>query len=166
MTMPRLKSIGFILLISIGLLMAGCAGMGKKAEPPKVNIADIRVSEFRSLETDFNIALRLINPNDFPLKIRGLQFDMNIQGKEFATGVSNQSVDVPALGSAIVEVDAYASVLKMAASVWSLINGKDQQGGLAKALKYDLSGKLLVADPGFAKRSIPFESKGELSFNQ
>ena len=165
MTLQRFKWTGLIFLFSIDLLVAGCAGMGKKADPPKVNIVDIKVSEFRALETSFNIELRLINPNDFPLKIRGVQFDMNVQGKEFATGVSNQSVDVPALGSSIVQVEAFASVMKIAASVWDLVKGTDKEGGSVKELQYDLSGKLLMTNSVFTKTSIPFQSKGQLSFN-
>ncbi|MEA3437976.1 MAG: LEA type 2 family protein [Thermodesulfobacteriota bacterium] len=166
MALQKFKWTGLIFLFGIGLLVAGCAGMGKKADPPKVNIVNINVSEFRALETSFNIELRLINPNDFPLKIRGIQFDMKAQGKEFATGVSNQSVDVPALGSEIVQVEAFASFVKMAASVWDIVKGTEKEGGSVKELKYDLSGKLLVSNPDFSKKAIPFDSKGELSFDQ
>ena len=166
MTLLRFKWIRLIILLGFGLLVAGCAGMGKKMDPPKVNIIDIKVSEFRALETGFNIELRLINPNDFPLKIRGIRFDMKVQGKEFATGVSNQSVDVPAYGSETVSIEAYASVLTMAASVWDLIKGTGKEGGSIKELQYDLSGKLMVANWGSAKKPVPFQSKGQLSFNR
>ena len=41
--MKFIRTIPAIAILAIGLLLAGCAGIGKPLEPPRVSLADIRV---------------------------------------------------------------------------------------------------------------------------
>jgi LEA14-like dessication related protein len=158
----------FIRLLLVPLCLtfiAGCAGTGRYANTPRITLADIRIQEIKTLESAFQIALRVLNPNENPLEISGLECELKIDGKEFATGVAGDHHVIPAYGSAIVPVTVYASMLDMAASAVSFAQGAHADTGRLKPLRYELSGHLRLGGKNMMKRTLPFQSKGELSLD-
>src|SRR5262245_17840534 len=100
------------LMTVICLLLAACAGAGfsnRDLESPEVTISDLQLRNAGLLEQQFGLVLRLRNPNDADLPLRGLKVKLDIDGEPFATGLSNENVTVPALGEKIVTVDAVSS---------------------------------------------------------
>jgi len=93
----HLKSLGF-LLVACALLLSGCAAMYGLKEDPKISIADIRIQEVKAMEGIFLIKLRVLNPNDVPLDLHGINCDLEINQRHFANGIgdSNQTVPPPA----------------------------------------------------------------------
>ena len=92
------------------LIIFGCAGVGKHLEPPRVKMANIRPESFNLLETVFEVQLRVFNTNDTPLHIKGVESEIEINGKPFAFGVSESDVAVPAYGTALLPLRVYSSV--------------------------------------------------------
>jgi LEA14-like dessication related protein len=138
------------------LAIAGCAGIGKQLEPPRVSLANIRVEEVSGLETAFEIQMRVFNANDVDLKVTGIKADLDVNGRPFATGVSNSSVEISSYGTELVTVTVYSSVIKMFKSVYGLKESEE--------LKYRLNGKIRVsAGNGVVPTSLPFESEGQVS---
>ena len=88
-----------VAILAIGLLLSGCAGLGKPLEPPRVSLANIRVEDFTGFETVFQIQLRVINTNDVDLKVKGIEAELEINGQSFAAGVSNTPVKIPSFGT-------------------------------------------------------------------
>ncbi len=144
------------------LLVANCAGMGRKPLPPRIQIADIQVQEVKALETAFQVQLRLINPNDFPLDVKGLSCDMEIDGKRFAAGVSNTHRQIPAYGSDTIEVSVYSSAINMAAALIQMLKKAQKTGAASEKLVYRLSGRLNL---GGLAAPVPFSSEGALSLD-
>ncbi len=155
-----------ILLLSLLLcsffLFFGCATIGSHLEQPKISIADIQVKELKTLEGVFVIELRVLNPNDIELNIRGVTCELELDGRHFATGIANTDHIVPAYGTTIIPVNVYASMFDMVASVVDLIQTSDPASPRAKPMEYSLTGKVRIASNGFQK-NMPFVSKGELS---
>jgi LEA14-like dessication related protein len=139
------------------LLLAGCAGIGKPLEPPRVSLAGIRVEAFTGFETVFQIQLRVINTNDVDLKVKGIEAELEINGQSFATGVSNTPVKIPSFGTELVTVKVYSSVINMFKSVYGLHDSEE--------LKYRLNGKLRVAGDNALATTLPFESEGVVTLN-
>ena len=100
------------------------------------------------------VKLRIQNPNDSPLDINGVAVQMDVQGKRFATGVSDAVVNIPRFGEAIVGVPVSISVFRIASQAIGVMT-KEYRGKLA----YEMTGKL--AGPAF--NSVHFESNGELT---
>ena len=144
-------------VLAIGLLLAGCAGLGKPLEAPRVSLADIRVEDFTGFETVFQIQLRVINTNDVDLKVKGIEAELEINGQSFAAGVSNTPVKIPSFGTELVTVAVYSSVIKMFKSVYGLQESEE--------LKYRLNGKLRVAGANALATTLPFESEGVVTLN-
>jgi LEA14-like dessication related protein len=136
------------------LIMAGCAGVGKRLEPPTVKLADIRLEALNVIETVFDVQLRVFNTNDTALQIRGVECKIDLNGKEFAIGVSKSNVEVPAYGTALLPLQVYSSVfdiIKHAAGLPS-----------QNQLDYQIKGELRLGGSAFPS-ILPFESEGHIS---
>jgi LEA14-like dessication related protein len=140
----------FLLLFT----MAGCAGVGKRLEPPRVKLADIRPEAFNVLETVFDVQLRVFNTNDTALQIRGVECKIDLNGKEFAIGVSESDVEVPSYGTALLPLKVYSSVLDIIKNAAGLPSQNQ--------LDYKIKGKLRLGGNAFPS-ILPFESEGHIS---
>ncbi len=147
-------TLAIIVFVSIELL-AGCAGMGNRLEPPRISLAGIQPQEFTGLETVFRIQLRVFNTNDMDLNVKGIQADLEINGKPFATGVSKVETKIPAFESALVPVTVYSSVIDIFRSIQGLQK--------AEQLAYRLKGKLRLSGEGTMSSSLPFDSVGRVT---
>jgi LEA14-like dessication related protein len=144
-----------LLFLVVAVMLSGCAGMGVGLEPPRVQVADIRVQEVKALESVFQIQLRVLNPNDEAFEVSGLDCELQVNSKRFATGVSDVKTRIPPYGTAIIPVMVYSSVVDVLRGVLGL------QG--SEALNYKLTGKISVKGDTFGSTRIPFESEGELN---
>ena len=144
-------------ILLTALLLAGCAGLAKPLEPPRISLADIRVEDFTGLETVFQVQLRVINSNDVDLNVKGIDAELEINGEPFAAGVSNVTVKIPSFGTELVTVAVYSSVIKMFKSVYGLRESEE--------LKYRLNGKLRVSGQNALATTLPFESEGVLTLD-
>jgi len=146
----RLSCLGLLIL---AVILAGCATLPKGMEPPRVNIAHVSPKEIKVFEQVFEMQLRIQNRNEMELLIRGLVFDLELNDKPFATGVSNQTVTLGPLSSEMIHVEAITNT-------WDLLGQviEGQKAGLAK-VKYRLRGKFYVSSPGV---TLPFDENGEI----
>ncbi len=137
------------------MMLAGCAGIGKTLEPPRINLANIRVEEMTGLETAFLVQLRVFNTNEKDLQVTGIECDLDLNDSRFATGVSKTAVTIPSYGSELVSVTVYSTVLSMVRSMMSL--QQHQQ------LSYRLKGKLRLNDESMLVPMLPFKSEGKMT---
>ena len=145
------------IFISVFLLlftMLGCAGVGKRLEPPSVKLADIRLESLNVLEAVFDVKLRVFNTNDIPLQIRGIECKIDLNGKEFAIGVSESEVEVPSYGTALLPLQVYSSVFDIIKNAADLPSQNQ--------LDYRIKGKLRLGGSAFPS-ILPFESQGHIS---
>lgn len=156
------KIAGFLSFCCILLCLSGCAGVYGLKEDPKISIADIRIQEVKAMEGIFVIKLRILNPNDVALDLRGINCDLEINKRHFASGIGDSNQSVPPFGTAIVPVEVYASVLDIISSVADLMHSAGKIPSTDKPLPYTLKGTARVGVHGFSK-AIPFNSSGELS---
>ena len=134
--------------------ISGCAGVGKRLEPPRVKLANIRPESFNVLETVFEVQLRVFNTNDTALHIRGVESELEINGKAFAFGVTKSDVEVPAYGTALLPLRVYSSVIDIIKSAARLHNQEQ--------LHYRIKGKIRLG-AGTYPAVLPFESEGSIS---
>ena len=70
----------------------------------RVNVAGIEPIDSQGLEMRFNVKLRVQNPNDSTVSFNGVSLDLELNGKPFASGVSDQAGTVPRYGETVVNV--------------------------------------------------------------
>ena len=137
----------------IMLMVAGCAGLGKRLEPPRITLANIQVQEVKVFESIFEIEIRLYNTNEVALEIKGIDCDLELNGRRFATGVSNVQKKIPPYETALVPITVYSSVLDVVMGLQGLPK--------TEKLEYEISGSLRLGQGAFPA-VIPFKSRGEL----
>lgn len=166
MSFRTLQLLSWSLAITVCLFMfSGCVGFGQHTIQPRVTLADIQLQEIKTMETAFQIELRILNPNETPMSLSGIECALKLDGKHFASGVAGANLEIPAYGSTTVPVTVYASVLDMVSSVISFVQGATSPNNQPESLKYELSGHVRLSGKNVKNKTIPFESKGELSFN-
>jgi len=94
----------------LAMALGGCATLTGLGEAPRVSLVNIEPVDFQLLEQRFRVSLRIQNPNDRDITIRGLDYRIVINEKVFAQGVSGKPVSVPAWGEGIAEVEVVSSL--------------------------------------------------------
>ena len=157
-----------LLLITTGFiltLLSGCAGVGKRLETPEVTLAHITVQEAKAFETAYRLDLRVFNTNDVPLEIKGIDCELEVNGKTFAKGVSPAETTVPAFGTELIQIEVYASMLEMVSSFLNVVKQVQTQQAVPK-LEYTLTGRLRLGGDTIMPGSFPFKYKGELNLEE
>ena len=140
------------------VLLAGCTSLGKKLETPRLSLVGIQLQEASFFEQRLRVRLRVQNPNDLVLPVRGLDVQFELDGEDFAQGVSERAFDVPARGEAEFDMLVTAN----AATALLRILDKDR-GGRLEALDYRIRGKLSTS-LGLL-RSVPFDERGKIELD-
>jgi LEA14-like dessication related protein len=148
------------LALRIGLLipllvLVGCAGLGKTLEPPRINLSNVQFQESKALETVLIIELRVFNTNEVPIKVKGLDCDLELNGKRFATGVSSVDTEIPAFGTTTVPVTLYSSVVDLFRGIIGLQK--------KEKLKFGVSGRLHLEGGFLIPSTVPFRAEEELA---
>jgi LEA14-like dessication related protein len=144
-----------LLLLTFAIFaVAGCA-IFQRCEPVQVIMAGVEPLQGQELELRMLVKLRIQNPNDQPVNYNGVSVQMDVQGKRFATGVSDASGSIPRYGETVVSVPVSVSTFQIVRQAIGIMTGEK-----AGKLAYELSGKLA----GPASSCGSFESKGEFAF--
>jgi LEA14-like dessication related protein len=145
-------------VLLMALALSGCAHLLPKIETPRLSIVNVQVLKSDLWEQRLKVRMRVQNPNDRVLPIKGLSYALDIAGEEMAHGVSSASFTVPALGEAEFDMSVTAN---MATALIKLLG----RGGDAMRDKVDyrIKGKVSLSEG--LLRSIPFEETGTFSLN-
>jgi LEA14-like dessication related protein len=145
-----------ILPLLVVALFAGCASTGKISEPPYITLSNINLLNVGIFEQRYRIMMRIQNPNDVVIPIKGMSYQIFINEKDFARGVNNKSVIIPEFGEEVVEIVAASDLTSMLRQFQELMSGG------TKKVSYRLTGKAKLAN---RIRRLPFEYKGELDLH-
>jgi len=143
------------MLVAAPLALPGCA-LFQSRDPLQVTVAGVEPLQSEGMELRMLVKLRVQNPNDEAIDYNGVAVEMIVQGKTFATGVSDSSGTVPRFGEAVIAVPITASAFRMASEAFSMM-----QGGVSGKITYELKGKLNTS--GF--NSMHFETKGDFDLS-
>ena len=141
-------------LACVLLLLTACAGVESYRDPIRVTVSNIQVLESTLLEQLYLVTLRIQNHNDQAISITGGSFDLEINGKDFGSGVTDQAVTVPAYADAKVEVRMVSTVFGMLRLIQSMRERTD------RSLQYEISGRLSATG---TLGGLPFREEGEIS---
>ena len=140
------------LMLCVAAFVTGCASLQSR-DPLQVTVAGVEPLEGQGMELRLLVKLRVQNPNDAPLDYNGVALEMDVQGKTFATGVSDANGSVPRFGETVIEVPVTASAFRMARQALGMM-----KGGGNGTIKYQLTGKLNGS--GFS--TVRFKNEGDL----
>ncbi len=120
---------------------------------PRIIIVNVTPREVKLFEQMFELELRIQNPNELPLAINGLAFELELNNRQFATGMANESFVVDRLSSGVIRVEAFTTL-------WGFMQQvAEYQRTKAPRVSYRLSGNLYVDSPSI---KLPFDDSGEI----
>lgn len=137
----------------IAALLCACAAQ-TKLEAPNLSVINMEMLESSLFTQRLKVRVRVQNPNDIALPVKGVSAKLEIAGEKFASGVSADSFTVPAFGEQEFDLLVDASMAKTLLTMMG-------KGGGAKAMEsldYRISGKVSLSS-GMV-RSIPFDETG------
>lgn len=138
-------------LALVAVALNGCATLGPRLQPPRLSLVNLQLTQATLFEQRFALQVRVQNTNDRALEVRGFSFDLDVNGQQLASGVSNRAFSVPAFGETVTAVFATTTLTALVRQLAQLDR--------AQRFRYRLRGKIQLA--GFSG-SLPFEYKGEV----
>jgi LEA14-like dessication related protein len=143
-----------VVLAAVAMFAAGCSAIVPKLETPRLEVVAVELLDAQFTQQRFNVTMRVQNPNDRELPIRGLSYSMQLAGEEFGTGQSDKAFTVPALGEAEFTMTVTTN---LATSLLKILPKLEKS---PQSLDYRLTGKV-ETDWTFL-RTIPFSETGKL----
>jgi len=133
-----MKTLRYLLLLLMIVVLSGCAGLGQR-ESVRVSIAGIEPLPTEGLEARFAVKMRVQNPNDNAISFDGVFVELDLEGKDFGSGVSDQRGSVPRFGETLITVPVTVPFTAVVRQVFGLA-GKEQFEGLDYRLRGRLGG--------------------------
>ncbi|SNS72959.1 LEA type 2 family protein [Pseudomonas segetis] len=126
----RTALIGFLLIS-----FTACSSLTPR-DPLKIDLVGIEPLPGEGLEMRFSVKLRVQNPNDSAIDYNGIALDLDVNNQPLASGVSDQSGQVPRFGETVISVPVTISAFSAMRQAMGASSYKPGQG-----LPYELSGK-------------------------
>ena len=133
--------------LSVLFFIVGCAH--KVVQPPKVELESINVTDPTLTAATFVFGLRVDNPNSFSLRVQEIDYDLDINDKDFTTGSFEPRARVPAKDRSVVEIPMRISYLTLLQSLTQIAE--------SQKLGYKLKGTVKVSGV-----EVPFDLGGDL----
>ena len=148
------------LVVLVSLALAGCASLVHR-EPVRINVVGLEPIPGEGMEMRFKVKLRVQNPNETAIDFDGLALDLDLNGRPFATGVSDGAGSVPRFGETLIEIPVSVSALAVVRQALGVIEG-DGKAEVPYALRGRLAGGLLggmrFSDSGTLKLPEPLKT--------
>lgn len=109
--------------------------MGLSSDTLKVTVSNIEVIEATFLEQLYRVTLRIQNRSDRPLTLSGGSFDLELNGRDFGSGVTDEGVTIDPFSDAQVDVRMVSTVF----GIVRLVQGLQNRQG--EPLTYQISGR-------------------------
>ena len=145
------------LVVLVSLALAGCASLVHR-EPVRINVVGLEPIPGEGMEMRFKVKLRVQNPNETAIDFDGLALDLDLNGRPFATGVSDGAGSVPRFGETLIEIPVSVSAIAVVRQALGVIEGDGKAevpyalrgrlaGGLLGGMRFSDSGTLKLPDP-------------------
>jgi LEA14-like dessication related protein len=142
-------------LAATAAVLAGCSTFAPKLETPELSLLGIQMMSTDMFAQKFRVRVKVENPNDLELPVRGLDYQIFLMGDSFAEGMSVDRFVVPARGEAEFDMVVTTNFVSSLGRLVSRVGG-----GKLEDLDYEIAGDVLL-DRGFVKK-IPFNHHGKV----
>jgi LEA14-like dessication related protein len=137
------------IVIAATLALSGCSLLMPKLEKPTLSIVSVQMLKSDLWHQELKLRMRVQNPNDRALPVKGLSYELDVDDQELAHGMSGDRFVVPALGEAEFDMSVSANMASVLIKV--LGQGSNQ-------VDYRIKGKIALSAGLW--RSIAFDEHG------
>ncbi len=147
MTLARALPIGVFFVAAL-FFLSGCATMNLDYEEPTIELVSFKALPAKGFEQNFEIGLKLTNPNNFELPFNGISYQLNVAGEALAHGVAANIPTAAAYGESRFVVPVSTSLMGGFKVIRALMNSKGQD------ISYQLKAKLDIDIPFMPKLTV------------
>ncbi|MFT5852070.1 MAG: LEA14-like dessication related protein [Colwellia sp.] len=147
MTKARTLPIPFLFVAAL-LFLSGCATMNPGYEDPSVELVSFKALPVNGFEQNFEIGLKLINPNNFELPFNGISYQLSVAGETLAHGVAANIPTAKAYGESRFVVPVSTNLIGGFRVIRALMDSKGQN------ISYQLKAKLDIDIPFMPKLTV------------
>lgn len=123
-------------LLCLGLGLAACAGLPNR-DPLVIDVAGIEPLPGEGMELNLAVRIRVQNPNDVAVNYTGAALALDLNGRNLASGVTDQIGTVSRYGEAVFTIPVTISAFDMARQVFGFMNNENPG-----EVRYRVRGKL------------------------
>ena len=143
-----------LILITVAVMPAGCATMPEDFTRPTVSLVAVSPRDAEALSPEFDVVLRITNPNRKRLAIEGMSYRIRLAGSEVIDGVARDVPSIAPYGEAEVTLRARANLLGGINFLAGLLANAD------RPIDFELVARL---DVGAFYPVIQIERRGQLT---
>jgi len=147
MTKASALSMQFFFVVSL-FFLSGCATMNPAYEKPSVELVSFKALPTNGFEQNFEIGLKLTNPNNFDLPFNGISYQLSVAGETLAHGVASNIPTAEAYGESRFVVSVSTGLIMGIRVISALMNSK------GKDISYQLKAKLDINIPFVPRLTI------------
>jgi len=147
-----------IALSAVACVATGCASTGVLLEKPGVSLRNVEVADIDLDGQTFVLEFDVDNPNPFPLPIRSIAYDVELEGLRLAGGETPGAFTVPAGGDSQFEIIVDVDLMRTAPQLMFIV-----RDGIYRDIPYALEGRFAIDVP-FAN-PVAFRNEGSIRLN-
>ncbi|MGB5325697.1 MAG: LEA type 2 family protein [Pseudomonadales bacterium] len=145
--MRKLLALSFV-----AWLVAACSSFTLPLQTPSLTLESVQPDTNAGLMPGLLVGLRVDNPNQHALKLRGLEYRIALEGFNVISGVASEIPVIPARGDALVMIDARLGLIEGAQLLSTLLTRPKREIGFSLEAALDtglpLLGKIPVRQRG------------------
>lgn len=145
-------------LLLVLLLALGCAHLTSDFEEPQVRLTSLRMLPTQDLEQQFEIGLKLSNPNASSLNLAGMSYRLKLRDFDILNGVARDIPEIPGYSEVPVTLLASVNLLGGIRLIQSLLSEPDGSIEYLLSMKLDIDSALLP--------SVRLEEKGAIALTR
>lgn len=151
------QSTVFVLWLVAIAMTSACASLSNR-DPLFVDVAGIEPLPGEGMELNLAVRIRVQNPNDTPVEFSGLALALDVNGRNLASGVSDEIGSVPRYGQRVLTIPVTISAFDVARQIVGFMSGDDPsevsyrvrgklEGGLFRTRRFTDEGFFTLAPP-------------------
>lgn len=154
--MPSTPATRLILFLAAVALSPACSYVTKPWIAPGVTLVGIRPAQMTAEQQTFIVSLNVNNPNDRTLPIKGVTYNLLVEGHEIANGAGSLDKQIAAFDEGVVDVEVNTTLMDLFRTAPTMALTGDRWS-------YKISGILKIAD-GYLP--VPFRYSGKVEVDQ
>ena len=127
-----------LIAFTAAVILSACATLIPNFDEPQVSVDSFKILPTDSINPTFEIGLRVVNPNNIPLNLKGMSYSASIEGNKILSGVANQLPIVPAYGEEEIKLKAKADLFGGIRLLADLMKPRDKPIGYTLKVKLDV----------------------------
>jgi LEA14-like dessication related protein len=125
---------------------------------PSIKFSSVKLNNINLTGANLVLEVKFINPNSFATVIDKMNYNFQVNGKNWLTGNANQKTSTANNNESIIQIPVSLDFLQMGSSLFQVISR-------GKNLDYNFSGNLDInsSHPLLEKLSLPFNQTGQFN---